>query len=121
MSTNLASLGYRYHLSAPKSFSGLFRTHTDIRSVVPFRFATGEWQRLSNSGPYHRYLATNPDGSEMSFHAPASDPARRAVPPSAIVLTEYRADEKVYVAHVPRLDQRDDLGSAGKDQPEDRA
>ena len=101
---NLDSLGYRYHLAAPKTFNGLFRTHSDITSSVPFRFRAGDWQRLSDSGPYHRYLATNPDASEMYFHPPASDPAYRAVPASSIVLTEYRSDEKLYIAHVPRQD-----------------
>lgn len=108
MSTNLDSLNYQYHLSAPKTFAEQWRSHVDIRSVVPFRFRAGDWQRLSDSDPYHRYLATNPDGSEMYFHATVSDPTHRAVQPSGIVLTEYRADEKVYVAHVPRSTDDED-------------
>jgi hypothetical protein len=116
--TNLDSMKHVYSISAPKTFPEQWRTHVDIRSVLPFRFVTSDWQRLSDSDPYHRYLAVNPDGSEMRFHGPAGDPAHRAVPPSAIVLTEYRAEEKVYVAHVPGLGQVRDLASTDEDRSE---
>jgi len=79
-----------------------------LRSRTAFRFGT-DWLRLSPSDPYDRYLVVNPDGSEMSFCPAGGDPLRRVVPTGAIVLTEYRADEQVYVAHVPRLDPHAEL------------
>jgi hypothetical protein len=66
---NLASLGYVYSINSPTSRPTMFATHVDLRSVVPFHFGADDWLRLSPSDPYHRYLAVNPDGSEMSFPA----------------------------------------------------
>src|SRR5215472_7343263 len=100
---SLNSLNYRYSIASPKQFEGLFATHVTLRSTGSFRFASGDWTRLSDSDRYHRYLATNAEGSAIVYVGADGDLVRRLVHPGAIVITE-RGEDGSYQVHVPRHD-----------------
>jgi hypothetical protein len=110
-SINLNSLNYRYSIASPKAFTGLFATHTTIRSEAPIRFTAGDWTKLSDSGKYHRWLATSAEGSTLVVIDADGDLIRRVVHVGAIVLTEHDADG-AYVVHVPRFDPGVELSAS---------
>ena len=96
INNNLASLAYRPHIAAPKSFTGTFRTHADLVSKIHPVFNTDDWHRLSDGGSristVHRYLAVV-DRARICCHPVGSaEPGYRQVSKKSIVLATELAD-----------------------------
>jgi hypothetical protein len=97
VSGNLASLDYRYHVAAPKEFTGTFRTHTSLYSARRPSFSD-TFVQLSQSGEVEKWLAAGKPAA-VTFFDSDGKPTRREVPHRSIVLCERRG--KSWVLQIP--------------------
>ena len=113
---NLDSLRSRSRYPVLNSGNGMLwgsHTHLTARRLPTF---DSTFVRLSDSGDTQRWLAANPDGSEMKFvPTDGSTPVSRVVASGAIVLVQRDPDTGMWTILIPRTDSYIDL-SAGDDE-----
>jgi hypothetical protein len=110
---NLDSLKHKYSISAPKGFSGLFRSHTDLTSVGPIHFDYS-WVRLSDSGTTTKMLARSGSGFRC-VPTPGGDPVDCFVHAGALCLVNPGPGTNEWTISVPRNDTGVRIKLAGGD------